>query len=57
MQYYPQNIQQSNVIIDTQKTTITSNITATSTTIPVVDATVLDDPSVTSGQPGVNLHW
>jgi hypothetical protein len=52
-QYQPQNIQISNVIVDTQKTTITSDITPTSTTIPVVDATVLDDPSVTSGQPGV----
>ena len=53
MQYQPQNIQQSNVIVDTQKTTITSNIAPAVTTIPVVDATVLDNPSVTSGQPGV----
>ena len=53
MQYQPQNIQISNVIVDTQKTTLFADINATDTTITVGNATTLDDPSVTSGQPGV----
>jgi len=53
MQYQPMDIQISNVIVDTQKTTLTANITEFDTTIPVTDATVLDDPNTISAVPGV----
>ena len=53
MQYQPMDIQISNVIVDTQKTTLTADITKFATTIPVADATVLDDPNTISAVPGV----
>ena len=52
--YMPTNIQESNAIVDAQKTTTTADINTTDTTIPVTDATVLDDPNITLGaNPGV----
>ena len=56
MQYQPMDIQMSNVIVDTEKTTLTANITAIDTTIPVTDNTVLDNPNNLGGNnlvPGV----
>ena len=53
MQYQPMNIQISNAIVDAQKTTLTANITEFDTTIPVTDASILDDPNTISAVPGV----
>ena len=53
MHYQPMDIQQSHVIVDAEKTTLTSNITAFDTVIPVVDTTVLDNPDNLSAKPGV----
>jgi len=40
--YEPQGLQESVAIVDTYKTTTTANITATDTTIPLVDAGLMD---------------
>jgi hypothetical protein len=47
--YQPNNIQFSNVIVDAQKTTTTASVTGLDTTIPVADATVLDNPNTVFG--------
>ena len=47
--YMPNNIQLSNVIVDANKTTTTANVTGLDTTIPVTDATKLDNPSTVIG--------
>ena len=39
----------SNVIVDAQKTTTTAGVTGLDTTIPVTDATVLDNPNTVFG--------
>jgi len=54
--YMPNNIQISNVIVDSHKTTTNGAVTVSDTTISVVDASNLDDPTTVSGinmQPGV----
>ena len=54
--YMPNNIQLSNVIVDTNKTTTTAAVTGLDTTIPVTDATKLDNPDTVYGTgevPGV----
>jgi len=47
--YQPNDIQFSNVIVDANKTTTTASITGLDTTIPVTDATKLDNPSTVIG--------
>ncbi len=47
--YQPNDIQFSNVIVDAQKTTTTASVTGLDTTIPVADATVLDNPNTVFG--------
>ena len=47
--YEPQGIHSSNVIVNANKTTTTAAITGTDTTIPVTDATKLDNPSTVIG--------
>ena len=47
--YMPNNIQLSNVIVDANKTTTTANVTGLDTTIPVTDATKLDNPCTVVG--------
>ncbi len=47
--YMPNNIQVSNVIVDANKTTTTAAVTGLDTTIPVADATKLDNPSTVIG--------
>jgi hypothetical protein len=44
--FAPYNIEESTVIVDAAKTTLSSNINALVTTIPVVNATLLSDPGV-----------
>ena len=54
--YQPNDIQFSNVIVDAHKTTTSSSVSATATTIPVTSATNLDNPGtvVSPGEiPGV----
>ena len=51
--YEPQGLQESVAIVDASKTTTTANITATDTTIPVTDDTVLD--SVDRGDGDIGL--
>ena len=47
--YQPNDIHFSNVIVDAQKTTTTASVAGLDTTIPVTDATVLDNPNTVFG--------
>jgi len=47
--YQPNDIQFSNVIVDAHKTTLTSNVSGTDTTIPVASVAQLDDPNSVYG--------
>ena len=47
--YQPNDIQFSNVIVDAHKTTLTSNVSGTDTTIPVASVAQFDDPNSVYG--------
>ena len=49
-------IEVSNVIVDTKKTVPASDVTATATDIPVTNASVLDQPTITTGHGAPNRN-
>ena len=54
--YEPMGIEVSNVIVDTKKTVLASDVTATATDIPVANASVLDQPTITTGHGAPNRN-
>ena len=54
--YEPMGIEVSNVIVDNKKTVLASDITATATDIPVTNASVLDQPTITTGHGAPNRN-
>ena len=54
--FEPMGVHVSNVIVDAKKTALASDITATATDITVTDASILDQPSITTGHGAPNKN-